>query len=76
MWLLPANCEQGKNCEEKWIWDGLDSLELIIFDVGVFLDGFRENYFSTFLEPGGGPLRVSLGCHQNFDIFATEHPFK
>ena len=28
------------NCKEEWIWDALDSLELIVFDVGAFLDGF------------------------------------
>ncbi len=30
----------GNNCKKKWIWHGLDRLELIIFDVVTFLDGF------------------------------------
>ncbi len=54
-------------------WEALDSSEWVVFDVGVFLDGsamHSENFVVRhFLELGGGPLRVSLRCHQHFDIF-------
>lgn len=46
-----------------------DSSELFYFDVGTFLERFREKRFWRVGEPGGWALCQTLGRHRSFDMF-------
>jgi len=44
----------------------MDSLDLIIFDVGAFLDQFRENRFLRFVGAGWGTTLQELRAPSGF----------
>ena len=57
---------------KTWIWGDLDTSECIIFDVGTFLDGFRETFFFDILGARWGTtpgdLRMPSGFLHFYDI--------